>query len=162
MEKAIVIGCPGSGKSTFSRLLMKKTSLPLFHLDMLQWKEDRTTVSGEVFQERLDDILNTNQWIIDGNYLSTMEERMRESDTIFFLDYPLETCLSGVRERIGKKRSDMPWVEVSEDAEFMAFIKNFNVDTRPVIQELLEKYSYKRVIIFKGRKQAEQFLDGIV
>lgn len=162
MEKAIVIGCPGSGKSTFSRLLMKKTGLPLFHLDMLQWKEDRTTVSGEVFQERLDDILNTNQWIIDGNYLSTMEERMRESDTIFFLDYPLETCLSGVRERIGKKRSDMPWVEVSEDAEFMAFIKNFNVDTRPVIQELLEKYSYKRVIIFKGRKQAEQFLDGIV
>lgn len=162
MEKAIVIGCPGSGKSTFSRLLMKKTSLPLFHLDMLQWKEDRTTVSGEVFQERLDDILNTNQWIIDGNYLSTMEERMRESDTIFFLDYPLETCLSGVRERIGKKRSDMPWVEVSEDAEFMAFIKNFNVDTRPVIQELLEKYSYKRVIIFKDRKQADQFLEGIV
>lgn len=162
MEKAIVIGCPGSGKSTFSRLLMKKTSLPLFHLDMLQWKEDRTTVSGEVFQERLDDILNTNQWIIDGNYLSTMEERMRESDTIFFLDYPLETCLSGVRERIGKKRSDMPWVEVTEDAEFMAFIKNFNVDTRPVIQELLEKYSYKRVIIFKDRKQADQFLEGIV
>ena len=53
MEKVIIIGCPGSGKSTFGRKLKRITGLPLFHLDMMFWNEDKTTVSKEVFTARL-------------------------------------------------------------------------------------------------------------
>ena len=42
MERIIVIGCPGSGKSTFSRALQKITGIPLYHLDMMNWNSDRT------------------------------------------------------------------------------------------------------------------------
>ena len=52
MNKVIVIGCPGSGKSTFSRALHELTDLPLYHLDLLNWNSDKTTVSKAVFLER--------------------------------------------------------------------------------------------------------------
>lgn len=49
MKKIIVIGCPGSGKSTFSKALHEVTGIPLFRLDMLFWNEDKTTVGRTVF-----------------------------------------------------------------------------------------------------------------
>lgn len=42
--KAIVIGCPGSGKSTFAKKLSKYTKTPLCYLDQLNWNADKTAV----------------------------------------------------------------------------------------------------------------------
>ena len=161
MKKIIVIGCPGSGKSTFSKALHKITGIPLFHLDMMYWNSDRTIVPKSVFLERLNDALEKSEWIIDGNYSSTMEKRMSLCDTVFFLDYPLDVCLDGVKSRRGKIRSDMPWIETEEDAEFTEFIKKFNADSRPQVQKLLEKYkNEKNIVIFKSREEADAFLNG--
>ena len=49
-------------------------------------------------RERLEQVLQTEEWIIDGNYASTMELRMQHCDTVIFLDYPLELCLQGLVE----------------------------------------------------------------
>ena len=102
MKKIIVIGCPGSGKSTLSKELHRKTEIPLYHLDMIYWNPDKTTVEKSVFLERLASILYKDAWIIDGNYNSTMELRMQECDTIIFLDYPLDVCLNGISQRQGQ------------------------------------------------------------
>ncbi len=163
MKKIIVIGCPGSGKSTFSRALHKMTGVPLFHLDMMYWNQDRTRVDRSVFRERLSDVIQKSEWIIDGNYASTMELRLQACDTVIFLDYPLEVCLDGAMERRGKARTDMPWIENEneEDAEFIEFIKNYNSESRPEVMELLEQYSYKDIYIFKNRNEADEFLNNI-
>ena len=158
MKKIIVIGCPGSGKSTFSRALHKKIGIPLFHLDTMYWNADKTTVEKSVFLERLSAVLEKEEWIIDGNYASTMDMRMAECDTVIFLDYPLDVCLDGIRERHGKPRSDMPWIETEEDAEFIEFIKKFNEQQRPQVLELFKKYSTKNIIVFASREQADLFL----
>ena len=160
MKKIIVIGCPGSGKSTFSKVLHKITGIPLFHLDMMYWNSDKTTVEKSVFCERLSKTIQKSEWIIDGNYGSTMELRIQACDTIIFLDYPLDVCLDGIKERRGKARSDMPWIETSdeEDTEFIEFIKNYNSQSRPIVMELLEKYSYKNIYVFKNRAEADEFL----
>ena len=160
MKKVIVIGCPGSGKSTVSRALYNKIGIPLYHLDMMYWNSDKTTVEEIVFLERLSAVLEKDEWIIDGNYGSTMELRMAACDTVIFLDYPFEVCLGGIKERRGKPRSDMPWVETDEDAEFIEFIKNYNEQQKPKVLELLEKYSDKNIVIFKSREQADAFLNG--
>ena len=160
MKKVIVIGCPGSGKSTVSRALHNKTGIPLYHLDMMYWNADKTTAEKSVFLERLSAVLEKDEWIIDGNYGSTMELRMVECDTVIFLDYPLDVCLDGIKERRGKPRSDMPWIETEEDAEFIEFIRNYNEQQKPKVLELLEKHSDKNIVIFKSREEANAFLNG--
>lgn len=160
MKKIMIIGCPGSGKSTFSRVLHQITGIPLFHLDMMYWNSDRTTVEKSVFRKRLSDTIQQNEWIIDGNYGSTIELRLQACDTVIFLDYPLEICLDGIRERRGKARSDMPWIENEdeEDAEFIEFIKSYNSQSRPQIMDLLKLYSDKNIFIFNNRTEADEFL----
>ena len=162
MNKIIVIGCPGSGKSTFSKELHNRTGIPLFHLDMMFWNADKKTVEKSVFRKRLFNIFKLDKWIIDGNYQSTMESRLRECDTVFFLDYSLETCLEGVRARRGKARTDMPWIEKEneEDAEFVEFIKNYRSESRPIVLALLRQYEHKKIYIFRERSEAEEFLIG--
>ena len=156
-NRILVIGCPGSGKSTLSRKLKEKTNLPLCHLDMIFWNEDKTTVDQETFMNRLTKVVESEKWIIDGNFSTTMELRIKECDTIIFLDFDVETCLEGVKSRIGKKRDDIPWIEEQEDEEFMQFIKDFNRCNRPKILELLDKYQDKNILIFKNREEVNQY-----
>ena len=162
MKKIIVIGCPGAGKSTFARALQQKTNIPLHHLDMMFWNKDKTTVPKSVFLDRLSAVLKTDEWIIDGNYGSTLELRLAACDTAVFLDYPLEICLNGIKERQGKPRADMPWIETEEDAEFIEFIKSYNEQQKPKVLELFKKYKDKNVIVFTSREQANTFLEGVV
>ena len=163
MKRIVVIGCPGSGKSTFSRSLSSKTEIPLFHLDMMFWNSDRTTVGKTVFKQRLSNVMQLDEWIIDGNYQSTMELRLQECDTVFFLDYSLDTCLEGVRSRRGKARTDMPWIEKEneEDVEFIEIIKKYRSERRPIVLEQMEKYEDKKIYVFKERSEAEEFLNRL-
>lgn len=163
MRKVIVIGCPGAGKSTFARKLRDITNLPLYYLDMLWHKEDKTNISREEFDTKLNDILKKDKWIIDGNYLRTLEMRLKECDTVFLLDYSLEVCLNGVKSRIGKKREDMPWVETELDKEFKQFIEDFSKEQLPQVYELLDKYCENRNIIkFISRKEEEIYINSKV
>ena len=162
MKRVIVIGSPGAGKSTFARQLRDRTGLPLFYLDMIWHLPDRTTITREEFDRKLSDILNTDAWIIDGNYGRTLELRLRSCDTVFLLDYPLEVCLASVAARIGKQREDLPWTEEEFDEEFRQWIIDFPVSELPRIYKLLDQYdAEKEIHIFKTREEADQFLKGI-
>lgn len=158
MKKIIIIGCPGSGKSTFARALRDRTGLPLYHLDMLYWNADKTNVDKSVFLERLSEVLRQDEWIIDGNYGSTMELRLSACDTAIFLDYPTEVCLDGIRSRMGQPRSDIPWVETQQDGDFFEFVKHFNEQQRPAVLALLAAYRDKRTVTLTSREQADDFL----
>ena len=160
MKKVMVIGCPGSGKSTFSIKLHQVTCLPLHHLDMMYWNPDKTVVSKVTFRERLQAVLEQDAWIIDGNYGSTMGLRMQQCDTVIFLDYPLEVCLAGIRERKGKSRPDMPWIEPEneEDEEFLAFVKAYPEEGRRQVLELLKAYPEKNIVTFRTREETDAFL----
>ena len=163
MKKVVIIGCPGSGKSTFARALAAKTNLPLHHLDNMYWNADRTHVEKPVFLQRLKEAMDTEAWIIDGNYNSTMEMRISAADTVFFLDYPVEVCLEGVEKRKGTVRTDLPWVETKDDRddEFINFVTAFRTDSRPRILELLGRFGDKTIITFTSRAEADGYLNNI-
>ena len=162
MERILIIGCPGSGKSTFARALHRMTGLPLHHLDMMYWNADRTTVAEDIFIGQLCDILKHPQWIIDGNYGSTMELRLKAADTVFFLDLPTEVCLLGIEERKGKPRSDMPWIEHEQsDEEFISFIKEYNTSSRQRVLQLLEQYRDRNIVILHSRQEIDDYLRNI-
>ena len=160
MNKAIVIGCPGSGKTTFAEKLQKCTALPLYYLDAIWHKPDKSHIPSEEFDQRITENFSEEKWIIDGNYKRTIEMRIKECDTAFLFDLATEVCLQGVTERIGKERYDLPWLETQVDPEFRQFIEDFPKDTLPYIYELIEKHKdEKRVIIFKAREEAAGFIE---
>ncbi len=161
MNRIIVIGSPGSGKSVFSRKLGEVTGLPVIHLDNLWWKPDRTTVTREEFDEKLAAVLKEDRWIIDGDYRRTLEVRMKRCDTVIFLDYPLEVCLQGISERILAPREDLPWVEEEIDPELLQRVRDYRQERRPKVRELLAKYREKQIVILKSRQEADRWLKEI-
>ena len=160
-KRVAVIGCPGGGKSTFSRALRDRVDLPLYHLDAIYWRDDRTHLSREEFYPLMQEIIAREEWIMDGNYNATLEWRISACDLLIFLDYPAEVCLEGVRARRGQKRSDMPWVEEGDDQEFLEFIRAFETESRPRILEPIGGYPDKAVLVFRTREEADRYLDTL-
>ena len=160
-QKIIVIGSPGAGKSTFSRRLRDITPLPLYHLDMIWHKPDRTNITKEEFDKQLSEILRSDKWIIDGNYQRTIELRLEKCDTVFLMDFPLDVCLAGAAARVGTKRDDLPWVEDEFDEEFRQWIVDFPNEKLPQIYQMLDKYRDKNIVIFKSRQEADDYLQKL-
>ena len=158
-QKAVIIGCPGAGKSTFARILSDKTHLPLYYLDMLWHKPDRTTVDRKIFDKKLKEIVLKDKWIIDGNYGRTLEMRIQACEAVFLLDFPVAECLTGVDSRIGKQRIDMPWIETEFDEEFRQWIIDFPKNELPIVYKLLDRYkSEKSIYIFHARADIDDYL----
>ena len=162
MQKVLVIGCSGAGKSTFARRLRDITGLPLYYLDRLWHKADRTHITREEFDRVLAEWLARPAWIIDGDYSRTLPMRLAACDTVFFLDFPLEVCLAGVENRRGAQRPDMPWVEEELDAEFLQYILDFGQAQLPAIRAMLEPYRGRRQILtFRSRAGADAWLNAL-
>ena len=160
-NKIIIIGCTGSGKSTFATKLQKIVNLPLVHLDTVWWKPDRTHISREEFDKRLEEILSGDKWIVDGFYSRTLERRIEACDTVIFLDYDEQTCMKGIAERVRQKREDIPWIETTLDPELVELIKKFFAKGRAECHGLIEKHNEKTAYVFRTRAQADEWLEEV-
>lgn len=158
MKRVVVIGSPGSGKSVFSVKLQEKTGLPLYHLDNIWWKPDRTHVTREEFDAALFAILERDEWIIDGSYSRTFEPRIKACDTVIDLDYGTDVCMEGIVNRVGQARPDIPWTEQTLDPELVELVKTYKTRNGPVLSELFRKYREKDIHIFRTREEAEEWL----
>lgn len=136
MERVMIIGCGGAGKSTLARQLGEVTGLPVVHLDKLFWKSGWVESSKAEIDEKIRQAAACPRWIMDGNYNRTLEQRLERADTVIYLDFPRMVCLWGVFKRLltnlGKVRPDMPeGCPEKVDLEFLRWIWNFNKDKRP-------------------------------
>ena len=158
-RRILIIGSPGSGKSTFARKLRDKTGLPLYYLDMLFHRPDRTTAGRGEFDASLFAIMEKPRWIIDGNYQRTLPLRFERCTEVFFFDLPVDQCLEGAAARIGQVREDMPWVETGFDPAFRQYIMDFPRDQLPAIYDLIGRYKdAKTITTFYSRREADAWL----
>ena len=88
--------------------------------------------------------------------------RLQQCDTVFLFDLPTDVCLQGAKERLGKGRYDLPWIEKESDPEFEGFIKEFAEKSLPKIYSLIEKYkAEKDIVIFKSREDADDYINYV-
>lgn len=94
MNKIAVFGNAGGGKSTLSKCLAEMTGLPMVALDLLKYKPSGGEVPYEEYKAAHDQLLQQDQWIIDGyGSLDTVWERLEVADTLVYLDMPvLQHC----------------------------------------------------------------------
>lgn len=166
MERVMIIGCGGAGKSTLARKLGEKTGLPVVHLDKLFWRPGWVSISREEYDALHRAELAKDRWIIDGNFDRTIPERLARCDTVIYLDFPRITCLLGVIKRIlttyGTVRPDMgEGCPERFDWEFVCWVWNFNKNKRERNYRLLSEVEGVDIIILKNRRQVERFLQNL-
>ena len=164
MERIIIIGCGGAGKSTLARKLGEKTGIPVVHLDQIWWAPGHWQhLEREEFDRRLMEEVEKPRWILDGNFNRTLEVRLEKCDTVIYLDFSRMACLRSWMGRViknwGHARADMAegcteWF----DPEMARWIWRFNRDNRQRYYGLLGGLVGKQVYILKNRREVERFL----
>ena len=162
-KRIMIIGSPGSGKSTFARKLSQITQLPLIHLDKEFWKDGWIETPRQEWIKKQKQLILGDEWIIDGNYGGTMDIRLEKADTIICFKLSRTVCLLSYFKRvitnIGKVRADMPeGCPEKFDFEFMKYIWNFPKVSGKTNIDVIEKNKDKQIIVFKSRKESQQFL----
>jgi adenylate kinase family enzyme len=166
MERILIIGCGGAGKSTMARQLGDKLQIPVVHLDKLFWKPGWVESSREEIDAKIMAEMAKPQWIMDGNYNRTLEERMRHCDTIIYLDFSRFACLMGVLKRVittyGTVRPDMgEGCPERFDWEFLQWVWNYNKNKRESNYRLLNEATYAETIVLKNRRAVKKFLKSL-
>ena len=166
MERVIIIGCGGAGKSTLARQLGEKLNIPVVHLDSIFWLPGWVEMEKEAFDMRVRQEMAKEKWIIDGNYNRTMPERIAQCDTVIYLDFPRFVCLYGVFKRlltnIGKTRPDMgAGCKEKVDWDFVKWIWNFNKNKRERYYKMLNEAEGVETIVLKNRRMVKAFLKQI-
>lgn len=99
MKKIAIVGSPGAGKSTFARELGNILGIEVLHLDKYYWQKNWQETPKDAWEGFQKYLVQLEQWIIDGTYLSTSMIRLEAADTIIFLDRWPILCLWRVIKR---------------------------------------------------------------
>lgn len=163
MERILILGCAGCGKSTLAKTLGEKLDLPVYHLDVYFWQPNWVEADPVEFAEKQKELVSGDKWIIDGNYRKTIDIRLERCDTILYLDFPRLTALFGVIRRYFKyknKERDTIGVGCKEtiDKEFIKWIWHFKKNSKPKIFQSIVKYPNMNVKIFKSRHALNKYL----
>jgi adenylate kinase family enzyme len=168
MRKVLVIGPGGAGKSTFARRLGELLNITVLHLDKFYWHAGWIETPKPEWRKRVEEMLEGDDWVMDGNYSGTLDIRFQACDTVVFLDMARTLCLRRVLKRawMYRNRSRPDMAEGCHERltlEFILWIWNYPSRTRPKIVRLLESNSReKRIVWLRSERDVERFLAGLV
>jgi hypothetical protein len=167
-QRILVLGCPGSGKSSFARLLADLTGLPLIHLDDHYWGQGWKRPDKDEWHATLYRLVSGERWIIDGNHQDSLELRMRRTDCVIFLDTPIWLCLfrvaaRGLRRFFGESAS-LPRrirhqsglrARLHIDPKFVAKIVRFPIGIKPALLAQATRHGEAELVILRSAAETE-------
>ncbi len=165
MKKIMIIGSPGSGKSTLSRELGEILGYPVLHLDYIFHIDNYNDIGREELRRMTEEFANKHDcFIIDGNYGGTMSFRMKLCDTVIFFDLPTDICIRNIlkRQKLSKRPDMAPGFDTSiMDDDFIEYVKDFGKVKLPSIERRLIEFSNLNIIRINNYKEKKQFLASL-
>ena len=161
MARILVVGSPGAGKSTFSRELAARTGIPLTHIDNLYWDKNGNHVERAELIKRLTPVLESEAWIIDGNYSATFAYRLSFATHVILIDVDFDTCRAGITDRVGKPRADIPFVESEVPADLIEAARRYQSYTLPKMLKSIEGAPRVKFIHLHSREDANNYLHSV-
>jgi len=165
MERVLLIGSGGSGKTTLARRVAAAAALPLFHLDRLYWRPGWQPTPPDVWELTVSRVLAGDRWVIDGNYGGTLALRLAAADTAIFLDVPRSVCLARVLRRgLGRPREEVaPGCPQRLTWPFVRWVWGYPRTRRPRVLAQLEEFERRggRVVVLRAGEEIEAFVGSI-
>src|SRR5579884_1720674 len=164
MDKIVVIGSSGAGKSIFAKELASVLNINVSHLDRLFWQCGWKEISHSARKQILEDLLRKQQrWIIDGNYLRFADIHVKAADTIIFLDTPALLCFRRLIERHLKYRKHSRYDIPDGCTDRLTLLHLFKVlilrfQGKQIIEQTLLKYPPKHIIRLRSTQEITEFL----
>jgi adenylate kinase family enzyme len=146
MQRVVILGNSGVGKSTFARALGEKLGLPVVHLDALFWRPGWTDPDPQEFRDAVAAAVARERWVTEGNFVGrTFDLRLPRADTVIYIEQPDWLCLYRVIWRwltaFGRARPDLaPGCRERFDPTFMLWVWNFRRQTQPRVMEAVSRY----------------------
>lgn len=165
MQRVMIVGQPGAGKSTLAQLLGDRTGLPVVHVDLIHWMDgwverDKPQKVQMAMAKQAED-----RWIFEGGLSATWEDRLARADTLIVLDFPLWLRLWRVIRRTirhyGQSRPDLPdGCPERLDPEFFRWIWDTR-HTGKVKMLKMAKQTPDKAIVLRSPRQVRQYLAGL-
>lgn len=165
VKKITIVGGPGTGKTTLAQKLGEILNLPVIHIDAVNYKPNWEEVRKEKRDKLILEKIKNEKWISDGNYSSTLKERIEKSDLIIWLDYSSLDIIKGVFSRniknFNKEKQEIPGCKERIDWKFFKYVVTYRRKARNKIVEKIKNASEDKVCIFKNRKELNKWLENI-
>ena len=136
MERILVLGPCGAGKSHLARALGERLGLPVIHLDKEYWRPGWVEPPREEWAARVEELIARPRWIMDGNYGGTLARRLERAQLVINLDYPRRVFFPRMVWRLasnfGRTRPDMaPGCAERFDRKFWRYTWRYRTDAAP-------------------------------
>ncbi|MBR1540386.1 MAG: topology modulation protein [Clostridia bacterium] len=160
-KKIAVIGGSGTGKTTLTTNLGKDLNLPVMHIDGVHHLENWEIRDKEERDKIILEKANTDRWIIDGTYTSTLEDRVKLAELVIYLDYSSFSQVKGVLKRYlkhpGEDRPEMPGCPEKMSWEFLKWVWNWRKNKREKVLKAISQVDSSKILIFKSRRQLNKW-----
>ena len=168
MKRVAVFGNAGGGKSTLAKRLAELTRLPLYPLDMIQFRAGGGRVPHDEYLKVHTELLGCDTWIIDGfGCVKSAWDRFSRADTLVYIDLPLRTHFVWVTKRFFEGLFVTPegWPEgspmLSSTIDSYRVLRLCHRNLTPKYRALVaEARPHKRVHHLTSAKQISIFLNA--
>ncbi len=161
-KRFVLIGLPGSGKSTFGAKLGKVLNIPVHHLDRHMFVAGGKKRDRQEFLSIQKAMIDEESWIIEGCSLSTLEMRFAQASTVIYFRFPRLLCVWRVCKRLffpdKTLRDTADGCSKVVSWEILAYIWNFDKEKKGIIEDLKKKYPHVDFCVFTCSKDADGYM----
>ena len=170
LQRIVVVGTTGSGKTTLANRLAHKLAIHRIELDALNWGPNWTMRPDQEFRALVDQATSGEAWVVDGNYSSSRDIVWPRADTVVWLDYSLPLVLWRLwwrtlrrwltQEELWSGNKERLWAHFfTSDSLFLWALKTYRRRRREYPALLKSpKYAHLTLLRFRSPRPADRWL----